>query len=260
MCPATRTITGSITASYGSPTWTKVDLQIIVFPLFLLYRPLVIMAAPLSDARRCARNAARPVSIGPLGLSWFKSKWSGMHTMNTKMLIRSLGLIAGFLIAQLAMAQTQAPAGAPAGATGLCKDGTYYTGATKQGACKGHQGVKDWYAAPATSGKAATSSTTAAPASTTTPATTSKPAAGTPTAATTTGTKSTAATSSASKTSSMAEAPGGGAGKVWVNTASNVYHCPGSKYYGKTKAGAYMSEADAKAKGAHPDHGQACSK
>jgi len=177
--------------------------------------------------------------------------------MNMKMLIRCLGLVAGLLIAQVAIAQ--APAGAPAGATGLCKDGTYYTGATKQGACKGHQGVKDWYGAPAASGTStakAAPATSSTAASTTTPATTSKPAAGTPQAATTT--KSAPATSS--KTSSMAQAPGGGAGQVWVNTASNVYHCPGSKYYGKTKAGSYMSEADAKAKGAHPDHGQACGK
>lgn len=56
-----------------------------------------------------------------------------------------------------------------------------------------------------------------------------------------------------------AAAQGGGDGKVWVNTASKTYHCTGTKYYGKTKAGEYMSEADAKAKGNHADHKKACS-
>jgi hypothetical protein len=55
-------------------------------------------------------------------------------------------------------------------------------------------------------------------------------------------------------------APGGGPGMVWLNTDSNVYHCYGSQYYGKTKQGQYMSEADAKAKGAHADHNHPCSK
>lgn len=62
----------------------------------------------------------------------------------------------------------------------------------------------------------------------------------------------------AAKATPMTEAAGGGAGKVWINSKSNTYHCQGTKFYGKTKAGEYMSEADAKAKGAHADHGKAC--
>ena len=36
---------------------------------------------------------------------------------------------------------------------------------------------------------------------------------------------------------------------VWVNTPSRVYHYAGTHYYGHTKRGAYMCEADARAAG-----------
>ncbi len=40
-------------------------------------------------------------------------------------------------------------------------------------------------------------------------------------------------------------APGGGHGLVWVNSDSHIYHKEGSRFYGKTKQGKYMTEADA---------------
>ena len=159
--------------------------------------------------------------------------------------------------AEPAAAATSAPAAhapaaaataatAPAGSTGLCKDGTYYSGPTKKGACKGHKGVKDWYGAPPAA--AAAPAAPAVPAKA--PAVPASPAAATPAAAST-------PTSNAAK---VAEGPaaGVGGGKVWVNKSTKVYHCPGDKWYGKTKEGEYVSEADAVAQGAKPDHGKAC--
>ncbi len=41
------------------------------------------------------------------------------------------------------------------------------------------------------------------------------------------------------------------AGKVWVNTATGIYHKSG-RWYGKTKSGKFMTEADAKSAGYKP--------
>jgi len=172
-----------------------------------------------------------------------------------KTLIHSMLTASAFAVV-LAIASpsgtAQVPAGAPAGTTGLCNDGSYWTGASKSGACRGHKGVKTWYAASAST--PTTAATPTAPSSAqTTPA---APAAAAPAPAMTAAPKTKTTTSSAS---TKTAAPGGGPGLVWLNTSTKVYHCYGTKYYGTTKAGAYMSEADAKAKGAHADAGKPCS-
>jgi hypothetical protein len=42
-----------------------------------------------------------------------------------------------------------------------------------------------------------------------------------------------------------APAPGGGHGLVWVNTETHVYHKEGTRFYGKTKKGKYVTEQEA---------------
>ena len=156
----------------------------------------------------------------------------------------------GFGMCQFAFAQ--APAGAPAGSTGQCKDGSYTNAPKKMGACRGHKGVQQWFAADTSAPASSTKDTKSAASA---PATSSTPEPAAPAAAPATAPACSPKTSS---TSNMAQAPGVGPGMVWVNTPTNVYHCAGSRYYGKTKEGKYMTEAQAKAAGAHPDHGKGC--
>lgn len=124
-------------------------------------------------------------------------------------------------------AHAQGTTGAAPTVTATCKDGTSFSGTSKRGACSGHGGVKAWDKA------AATPAAATAPVPATAPASTKAPAA-------------------------MAK-PGGGPGQVWVNTDSKVYHCQGSRWYGKTKQGEYMSEQQAKAGGFRPANKHACS-
>lgn len=152
---------------------------------------------------------------------------------------------------------------APAGATGLCNDGSSWTGANKQGACRGHKGIKDWYGSAATGAAVGATAAVTAPAAAPAPEKkgmfsflNKKPAPATTTAPVTTTTTSTNATTTTRAATPVAA--GGGAGQVWVNSDSNVYHCQGSQWYGKTKTGQYMTEAAAQAAGARADHGKAC--
>jgi len=119
------------------------------------------------------------------------------------------------------VAQAQTPA-----VTAVCNDGSPFSGTTRSGACRGHGGVKTWDTASPSATAPATVAPEAAPSKPVAPAQTAR---GVP-----------------------------GAGQVWVNTASKVYHCPGDRWYGKTKAGEYMPESQAKSRGFRPDHNKAC--
>ena len=46
--------------------------------------------------------------------------------------------------------------------------------------------------------------------------------------------------------------------QVWVNTHSGVYHCPNTHWYGATKSGVYMKQAEAQQKGYRPAYHRVC--
>jgi hypothetical protein len=92
---------------------------------------------------------------------------------------------------------------------------------------------------------------TAAAASVKTSAKTSTKEAAPPSQATPATPSQSASTPPAKAASSSTSQGTPGPGTVWVNLESGVYHYEGSQYYGKTKSGKYMSEADAVKAGYH---------
>ena len=186
------------------------------------------------------------------------------------MIKRYAAVLATLLLSSCALVHAQAPAGS----TGQCKDGTYTSAASKRGACGGHKGVQAWYAASAATSAAAVNASSARASKTASPSTSMTSAPPAPAkAASAPVTSPVAAAKPAPLPNSRptpapaptrAAAPsqpaqGGGNGQVWVNTSTKVYHCSGDRYYGKTKEGVYMSEADAKAKGMRADANKPCS-
>ena len=149
--------------------------------------------------------------------------------------MKLFSLIALMAITQGAMLLCAQQASPPAGSTGQCKDGNYTSQTDKRSASRGHKGVMEWYAAAA------------------------KPAAEKAKPKSKTEEKSGKKSVKRAEPAAVA-APGGGPGLVWVDEGSKtkVYYCAGNRWYGKTKAGAYMSESEAQSAGYHPV-GKGCS-
>jgi len=157
-------------------------------------------------------------------------------------------LLATFLATGLsvgALAQT-------AEITATCKDGTSWSGTTRRGACSGHRGVQTFGAAPAAASAPSGSQVAnpVAPAQVAPPSAVASPAPPT---------NSAPPNALQSRPTAPVAAGAGGAGQVWVNSSTRVYHCPGTRYYGKTNNGSYMTEAAAKAEGDRPSRGKTCS-
>jgi hypothetical protein len=153
-----------------------------------------------------------------------------------------IAVVATLVISGAALAQAPSPQTGKPAVTAVCKDGTPFSGDTMRGACRGHGGVdKDATSKAASQPAPAKDMGKAVPA----PAPAAMPPKDTGKAA-------------MPDTKTAPVAAGGGAGKVWANDTTKVYHCQGDRYYGKTKHGEYMTEAEAKTKGMRPDHGKEC--
>lgn len=71
-------------------------------------------------------------------------------------------------------------------------------------------------------------------------------------------TKSSQSSTKSAQPEAKAEQPKAMQTRVWVNKDTKVYHCPGSIYYGKTRNGEFMEEAQARGYGNRAVEGQGC--
>jgi hypothetical protein len=165
--------------------------------------------------------------------------------------MKLVSMTTAFALATAGVASAQTPAGAPAGATAQCKDGTWSTEQNRDAACSGHDGVRTWYG-PSDSPSRTPAPAMMPPQTFPKPTPQQMPNAQTPTTGTQTGSRPTLPGGVSRKS--------GGAARVWVDRSARTYVCEGERGYGTSSGGTYMSESEAVSAGNQPANGANCSR